>query len=129
MACGRNCPSGSWAAGQLDQALNAFQSSLGLSEHLNLFASWAVGRCALVLIALGEVDRAVPLVARALIEGPPLGHYEARLAEVELSVALSDLRTADLPAKHCDSPTRAACGSAAVASPNSLRQHRATAGR
>jgi hypothetical protein len=35
-------------------------------------------------------------VARALAVGPPLGHYEARLAEVELAAARGDPRTVEL---------------------------------
>jgi hypothetical protein len=55
-----------------------------------LFASWAAARSALVLTELGRPDEAAPLVRRALAEGPPLGHFEARLAEVELAVARGD---------------------------------------
>lgn len=80
----------------LDSALHAFQSSLQLSEHLNLFASWAAARCALVLVALGQLNRAQPLVDRALVEGPPLAHYEARQAGVELAAARSDRNTGEL---------------------------------
>jgi hypothetical protein len=35
-------------------------------------------------------------VAYALATGPPLGHYEARLAEVELAAARGDPRAAAL---------------------------------
>ena len=58
--------------GRLDQALEAFTQSLERSDHLNLFASWAAARSASVLIALGRLDEARPLVTRALVEGPPL---------------------------------------------------------
>jgi tetratricopeptide (TPR) repeat protein len=75
------------SAGELDQALTAFRRSLDLSEHLNLFACWAAARAALVLIELGRLDEATSLVQRALGQGPPLGHFEARLAEVELAAA------------------------------------------
>jgi DNA-binding SARP family transcriptional activator/DNA-binding transcriptional ArsR family regulator len=86
-------------AGDLPAALHAFESSLEASEHLNLFASWAAARCALVLIALARLDEAAPLVARAFADGPPLGRYEARLAEVELAVARGDATAAMLAAK------------------------------
>ncbi len=75
------------AAGDLDAALDAFTRSLASSEHLDLFASWAASRLALVHLAQGGVDDAGPLVSRALALGPPLGHYEARLAEAELAAA------------------------------------------
>ena len=76
--------------GELDEALRAFRSSLEFSEHLGLFACWAAARAALVLVSVGAPDQAVPLVERALREGPPLGHYEARWAQVEVAVALGD---------------------------------------
>lgn len=86
-------------AGELDQARSAFASSLEVSAHLNLFASWAAARCALVLIALGRLTEAEPLVRQALAEGPPLGHYEGRLAEVELAVARDDPAAQPLAAR------------------------------
>jgi DNA-binding SARP family transcriptional activator len=76
--------------GELDEALHAFRSSLDLSEHLGLFASWAAARTAMVLVASGRPEEAVPLVERALRQGPPLGHYEARWAQVEVAAALGD---------------------------------------
>lgn len=84
------------ASGDLDSALQAFTESLRSSQHLDLFACWAAARSAVVLIRLGEVGRAEPLVARALAEGPPLGHFEARLAQVELAAARTDHRTPTL---------------------------------
>ena len=84
------------AAGDLDAALRAYLTSLDLSEHLDLFASWAAARAALVLITLGDLNPAVPLVSRALAEGPPLGHYEARLAQAELAAATEDPRAGEL---------------------------------
>ena len=84
------------ACGEPDAALAAFQCSLDISENLNLFASWAAARAALVLVSLDRSSEAVPLVHRALAEGPPLGHFEARLAEVELAAARGDPATAEL---------------------------------
>ncbi len=83
-------------AGELEEARSAFACSLDVSSHLNLFASWAAARCALVLVALGRLGEAEVLVRRALAEGPPLGHFEGRLAEVELAVARSDPRAREL---------------------------------
>jgi DNA-binding SARP family transcriptional activator/tetratricopeptide (TPR) repeat protein len=83
-------------SGDLDSALHAFTESLNLCEHLDLFGCWAAARSALVLIGLGEIDGAEPLVERALAVGPPIGLYEARLAEVELADARADERTAAL---------------------------------
>ncbi len=82
--------------GDLDAAHQAFVSSLELSDNLGLFASWASARLALVLVATGQAATASSYVRRALGEGPPLGHYEARWAEIEVAAAVGDLRTADL---------------------------------
>jgi len=76
--------------GELDEALQAFSNSLDVSEHLGLFACWAAARSAMVLVARGAPEVAVPLVERALGEGPPLGDYEARWAQVEVAAALGD---------------------------------------
>jgi tetratricopeptide (TPR) repeat protein len=84
------------ARGDPEQALRAFQDSLDASEHLNLFASWAAARSALALIELGRLGPAEALIAQALGQGPPLGHYEGRLAEVELAAARADPRTVSL---------------------------------
>ncbi len=85
--------------GDLDEALRAFRRSLELSEHLGLFACWAAARAAMVLVSRGAPAEAAPLVERALEEGPPLGHYEARWARVEVSAALGDVDTPEL-ARH-----------------------------
>jgi hypothetical protein len=42
------------------------------------------------------VAQAPPYVRRALAEGPPLGHYEARWAEAEVASALGNPRTPEL---------------------------------
>jgi hypothetical protein len=47
------------------------------------------------LISKGQVDQAVPLVQRAMTEGPELARYEARLARAELAACRGDR---DLPA-------------------------------
>lgn len=78
------------ARGDLKAALEAFTRSLELSEHFDLFASWAAARCAMVLVALGQPEDAAPLAQRALSEGPPLGHFEARQAQLDVAVALGD---------------------------------------
>jgi tetratricopeptide (TPR) repeat protein len=77
-------------AGLLADAEDAFRRSLGVSEHLSLFASWAAARLAMVRIARGDPSSAEPFVSRALGEGPPLGHYEARLARAELAAARAE---------------------------------------
>jgi len=79
-----------------EHALNAFKISLGASEHLNLFASWAAARTAMVLIELHQLAEAESMIDQALHQGPALGHYEGRLAEVELAAARADPRTATL---------------------------------
>ncbi len=85
--------------GDPESALTAFGNSLEVSAHLNLFASWAAARCALVLIELGDLAGAELLVDRALTDGPPLGHYEARSAQVELAAARGDPRTSTLASR------------------------------
>jgi tetratricopeptide (TPR) repeat protein len=82
--------------GRLDDALRAYTASLDASQHLGLFAAWAAARSALVLLAQGRVADAEPLVRRARAEGPPLGQFEARLAEVEFAVATRDSRVDEL---------------------------------
>jgi hypothetical protein len=67
-----------------------------------------------VLVALGRPDEAAPFVARARSEGPPLGQFEARLAEAELAFARGDESVAGL--------ARAALR---VADDAGMRQHRA----
>ncbi len=78
------------SAGDHDAALNAFRTSLALSENLELFHAWAAARAALASVALGRLDEAESLVAEALATGPALGHYEGRLAQVELALARGD---------------------------------------
>jgi tetratricopeptide (TPR) repeat protein len=83
------------ARGELDGAWAAFAASAEVAgESLTLFASWAAARSALVAVARGELGGVDVLVARSLAVGPPLGHYEARLAEVELLAARGDPGTA-----------------------------------
>ena len=73
---------------RFDGAAAAFGESAQLAgKTLTLFASWAAARCALVAVVLGRLDDAECAVQRALAVGPPLGHYEARWARVELAVA------------------------------------------
>ena len=79
-----------------DAALEAFRTSLESSDHLDLFGSWAAARLALVLVLLGRCDEADPLIDRAFSQGPPLAHYEARLARVEAAAARSDPAAAGL---------------------------------
>ncbi len=79
------------ARGELDDAAAAFAESAAIArEDLTLFASWAAARSALVAVARGRPDSADAWVARALAIGPPLGHFEGRLAQVELAVARAD---------------------------------------
>ncbi len=85
--------------GELDAAAAAFAASAEVAgESLTLFASWAAARRALVALAAGSTAGVQAWVAYALATGPPLGHYEARLAEVELAAARGDPRTAALVA-------------------------------
>ncbi len=87
------------ARGELDAAAAAFAASAEVAgESLTLFASWAAAQRALVALAAGSTTGVAAWVAYALAVGPPLGHYEARLAEVELAAARGDPRTAALAA-------------------------------
>lgn len=80
------------AAGDLVAAEAAFRRSLELSTHFPLFACWAHARLGLVLIARGQLDEAVDHVDTALVTGPPMGHYDARLAACALARAKGDPR-------------------------------------
>jgi tetratricopeptide (TPR) repeat protein len=85
--------------GRLDDAAHAFEDSAAAAgDSLGLFASWAAARSALVALARGAPSAAEPFVHRALALGPPLGHYEGRLAEVELAATRADSRCARLAA-------------------------------
>jgi len=87
------------ARGELDAAAAAFAASAVVAgESLTLFASWAAARRALVALAGGTTAGVAAWVAHALAVGPPLGHYEARLAEVRLAQARGDPRAAELAA-------------------------------
>ena len=63
---------------------------MALADNLGLFASWAAARIALVLVEYGKPGEAKESADRALSEGPPLGHYEARWAAAEVAAALGD---------------------------------------
>ena len=78
------------AQGDAAAAEDAFARSLAASARLPLFASWAHARLALVLVTRRRFDAADGHVLQALATGPPLGHYEARLARCELAVARGD---------------------------------------
>ncbi|HEX3257541.1 MAG TPA: hypothetical protein VHS35_03450, partial [Pseudonocardia sp.] len=87
------------ARGELDAAAAAFAVSAEVAgESLTLFASWAAARRALVALAAGTTAGVAAWVAHALAVGPPLGHYEARLAEVRLAQARGDPGAAELAA-------------------------------
>ena len=59
--------------GEQDEALEAFRRSLGLSEHLGLFACWAAARAAMVLVSQGAAAEAVPLVDAGARRGAAAG--------------------------------------------------------
>ncbi len=103
------------ADGNLDGAEEAFRGSLATSEHLPLFTCWAHARLALVLVATNRPDEAAWHVARALATGPPLGHYEARLAHCELAVTRAEPDAPKLVAAHPTAPGKAGIGPASPA--------------
>jgi hypothetical protein len=69
-------------------AEQAFRDALHSAADWPLFTSWSSARIALVRLALGDASGAAPHVLRSLTAGPPLAHYEARLAHAELAAAL-----------------------------------------
>jgi tetratricopeptide (TPR) repeat protein len=84
------------ARGELDEAAAAFAASAAAAgETLTLFAAWAAAQTALVALARGELGGVDAMVARALAVGPPLGQYEARLAQVELLATQCDPTTSE----------------------------------
>ncbi len=79
------------AAGSDDAgAAAAYRTALDLTASLPLFHGWAAARLARRHVAAGRPDDAAPLVETALAVSPPLGGYEARLADVELRLATGD---------------------------------------
>ena len=87
------------AAGDLAAAEAALQESLEYTQHLLLFACWTHARFALVLISHDHLDAAVRHVRKALATGPPVEHYEARLARCELAAARAEPEAARLVAE------------------------------
>jgi DNA-binding SARP family transcriptional activator len=91
------------ARGELDDAAAAFSTSAEVAgDSFTLFASWAAARRALVGVARGETKGMAELVAHALAVGPPLGHYEARWADVELLAFHGDPLAVSRAAAACD---------------------------
>jgi hypothetical protein len=87
------------ARGDLDAAAAAFAESGNVAgDSLTLFASWAAARSALVRLAAGSTDGVDALVEHALSTGPPLGHFEGRLAAAELLVARGETTAASTAA-------------------------------
>jgi tetratricopeptide (TPR) repeat protein len=114
------------AAGRLSAAEQAFCRALELARHWPLFGSWACARIALIRVARGDLAGAAPYVARALAEGPPLAHYEARLAAAELAAARHD---GDAPLLARNALVRAQEGGHLVAVPRLTELARAVPGR
>ncbi|WP_133252025.1 tetratricopeptide repeat protein [Actinomycetospora cinnamomea] len=75
------------ATGDVAGARTAFRRSLEAAERVPLFTSWAHARLGLLLVADADLSGAATHVDIALTVGPPLGHYEARLARCALAVA------------------------------------------
>jgi tetratricopeptide (TPR) repeat protein len=102
------------AQDRLDEAAVAFARSLKTAEHLSLFTSWAAARLALIHVNCGRLAEAEPLVIAALAQGPPLAHYEARLARVELAAARG---ADDAPQLAADALARAEAGGHLISVP------------
>jgi tetratricopeptide (TPR) repeat protein len=80
-------------SGDLDRAEDAYRRGFAASEGIVLFRTWHAAGLALTLLEAGRTEEARPWVAEALGGGPPLGLFDARLAEVRLAVATGDPRT------------------------------------
>jgi tetratricopeptide (TPR) repeat protein len=80
-------------SGDLDGAEDAYGRGFAASEGIVLFRTWHAAGLALTLLEAGRTEEARPWVAEALGGGPPLGLFDARLAEVRLAVATGDPRT------------------------------------
>lgn len=73
------------ARGDLADAEDAFRTSLLLSGEVRLFASWAHAQLSLMLTDRGALDEAATQAAAALAAGPPLAHFEGRVAACRLA--------------------------------------------
>lgn len=75
------------AAGRTADAEVALREATAESARFPLFDCWAHARLALLLVDTGRLAEAAEHVDVALVTGPPVGHYEARLAACTLAVA------------------------------------------
>jgi DNA-binding SARP family transcriptional activator/tetratricopeptide (TPR) repeat protein len=94
------------AAGDLHLAQVSFGRSLAAADGFPLLTSWAHARLGRVLILLGDTAGSARHIDTALATGPPLGHYEARLARVALAVARSEPDVARLVARARENAVR-----------------------
>jgi len=78
------------AIGDIIGSETAFRGCLDTVERLPIFSSWAAAGLASVLMVRGDPAGAGPYVARALRDGTPITHYDARLVEAEIAIALDD---------------------------------------
>lgn len=95
------------AAGDLRGAETACRLAVESSVNFPLSECWAHARLALVLTAQGRLDEAAEYAESALVAGPPLAQYEARLAGCALAVARG---AADADVLMEDAMRRAAAG-------------------
>lgn len=77
-----------YADGDFEGSQDALAKAVARSENLAMFSSIAHARWALALVAAGRFKDAADHVGLALATGPPLGHYEGRLAQCAVAVAL-----------------------------------------
>jgi tetratricopeptide (TPR) repeat protein len=80
------------AAGDLGRAEEAHRRGITASEGIPLFTTWHAAGLAHVLLDADRPADARAWVAQAVEGGPPLGLFEARLAEVRLAVTIHDAR-------------------------------------
>ena len=83
-------------AGDRDAAEEAYRRGIVASEGIPLFETWHAAGLARVLLDGGRVTEAREWAARAVGGGPPLGLFEARLAEVLVAVACAEARAPEL---------------------------------
>jgi DNA-binding SARP family transcriptional activator len=84
------------SAGDLDRAEEVHRRGLEASTGIPLFTTWHAAGLALTLLGSHRPDEARPMVELALEGGPPLGTFEARLAEIRLARATDDPRAGEL---------------------------------
>jgi tetratricopeptide (TPR) repeat protein len=91
------------AARDLPAAEATLRESLETARGRPIFSSFAAIGLATILIYQGNLDAAEQYVAAAMDEGPPVSHYEARLALARIAAARNDPRASEMAAEALES--------------------------